>query len=37
VEKIVVHNAVSACRLLDPFRRYSRPKSRVVENLGYCG
>jgi len=27
------HHARPACRLLDPFQRYSRSKSRVVRNL----
>jgi len=27
----------SACRLLDPFHRYSRSKSRFVRNLVHCG
>ena len=27
----------SICRLLDLFQRYSRSKSRVVQNLGHCG
>ena len=29
---IVFHNAVSACRYLNPFRRYSQSKSEVVRN-----
>jgi len=33
VEKIVLHNAVFRLLLLDPFQRYSRSKSTVVQNL----
>jgi len=36
VEDNVVDNTVFARRLLDPFQRYSRLKSRVVRNLAHC-